>query len=52
MKKLYLYNTSDVGYMDEEWMDYDPKKVETIVKLEIVDTENKEIENEKQTEEI
>ncbi len=52
MKKLYLYNTSDVGYMDEEWMDYDPKKVETIVKLEIVDTQNKEIENEKQTEEI
>jgi hypothetical protein len=52
MKKLYLYNTSDVGYMDEEWMDYDPKKVEAIVKLEIVDTQNKEIENEKQTEEI
>ncbi len=52
MKKLCLYNTSDVGYMDEEWIDFNPKKVETIIKLEIVETENKENENEKQIEEI
>jgi hypothetical protein len=24
--KQYIYNTSDVGYMDEEWINYDPKK--------------------------
>ena len=23
--KQYIYNTSDVGYMDEEWIDYDPE---------------------------
>lgn len=23
MKNKYIYNTSDVGYMDEEWISYD-----------------------------
>lgn len=27
MKHKYIYNTSDVGYMDEEWVNYDPKNI-------------------------
>ena len=49
MKNIYLYNTSDVGYMDEEWIDYDPKKTEAKIKVEI---EIKETVNEEQVEEI
>jgi hypothetical protein len=30
--KQYIYNTSDVGYMDEEWTNYDPKsKIEEVI---------------------
>jgi len=25
MKHKYIYNTSDVGYMDEEWINYIPE---------------------------
>ncbi len=25
MKPRYIYNTSDIGYMDEEWINYIPK---------------------------
>lgn len=25
MKHKYIYNTSDVGYMDEEWINYVPE---------------------------
>ena len=28
--KQYIYNTSDIGYMDEEWIDYDPENTTDI----------------------
>lgn len=35
MNPKYIYNTSDIGYMDEEWKDYtledDNKENETII---------------------
>jgi len=34
MKPRYIYNTSDVGYMDEEWINYIPKDLENEVKVE------------------
>ncbi len=46
MRPNYIYNTSDIGYMDEEWTIYEPKKVESI------ESENKEINNEEQVEEV
>jgi hypothetical protein len=29
--KQYIYNTSDVGYMDEEWTNYDPNKTDKVI---------------------
>lgn len=29
--KQYIYNTSDVGYMDEEWINYDPNKTDKVI---------------------
>ncbi len=49
MKHLNLYNSSDIGYMDEEWINYDQKKSEAKEKAEV---ENKKVENEEQTEEV
>lgn len=34
MKPRYIYNTSDIGYMDEEWINYIPKDSESEVKVE------------------
>ncbi len=34
MKPRYIYNTSDIGYMDEEWINYIPKDSENEVKVE------------------
>lgn len=47
MKYFNLYNSSDIGYMDEEWVNYDPKKFEVQQSIEV---ENKKVENEEQTE--
>jgi hypothetical protein len=29
--KQYIYNTSDVGYMDEEWINYDQNKTDKVI---------------------
>jgi hypothetical protein len=29
--KQYIYNTSDVGYMDEEWINYDLEKIDEVI---------------------
>jgi hypothetical protein len=34
MKPRYIYNTSDIGYMDEEWTNYTPKDSENEVKVD------------------
>lgn len=53
MKHHSIYNTSDIGYMDEEWINYDPKKViESKLNLDKLEIENKEVTNEEQIEEI
>ena len=40
--KQYIYNTSDVGYMDEEWTNYDPNKTDKISEDENTLKENEE----------
>jgi hypothetical protein len=31
MKNKYIYNTSGIGYMDEEWINYDPNKTDEVI---------------------
>jgi len=46
--KQYIYNTSDVGYMDEEWINYDPKsKID-----EVISDENTVKKNEEELKEV
>ena len=47
--KQYIYNTSDIGYMDEEWIDYDPKNTTDKV---ISEDENTLKENEKEPKKV
>jgi hypothetical protein len=48
--KQYIYNTSDIGYMDEEWINYNPRSINHD-KIENVQ-EKLENKNEEQTEEV
>ncbi len=47
--KQYIYNTSDIGYMDEEWIDYDPENTTDKV---ISEYENTLKENEKEPKKV
>jgi len=31
MKNKYIYNTSDIGYMDEEWINYDLENTDEVI---------------------
>ena len=42
MKNKYIYNTSDIGYMDEEWINYDLENIEVISEDENILKENEE----------
>jgi hypothetical protein len=46
--KQYIYNTSDVGYMDEEWINYDLEKIDEVINEE----ENILKENEEKLKEV
>ena len=51
MKKspLYYYNTSDIGYMDEEWLDYIPETIKEELEKE---KEKQQVVNEEQVKEV
>lgn len=45
--RLYYYNTSDIGYMDQEWLDQ-PEEIQ----IEEEKNENEEIKDEEQVKKI
>lgn len=47
MKREYIYNTSDIGYMDEEWLE----KTENI-QIEEDQNQNEELKYEEQAKKI
>jgi hypothetical protein len=49
MKHNYIYNNSDIGYMDEEWVNYDPENKTDKV---ISEDENTLKENEEKLKEV
>lgn len=48
MKHNYIYNNSDIGYMDEEWINYDLKNIDEVIS----EDENILKENEEKLKEI